>query len=216
MLILERKIWGEEEMLPKKFINELASKSPAPGGGSASALSGTIGAALVCMVCELTIGKKKYQEVENEMKQVLDNASKLKDEFMALVEKDEDAFNKVMASYKLPKETDEEKQKRSQEIQLTLKGATEVPLEVIRQSKKMVELAVICAEKGNVNSVSDAGVAAIQAQAASQGALYNVLINLGSIKDEEFKAQVKQETDELMREIKTIAEKVEETVKSKL
>ena len=214
--ILERKIWGEEEMLPKKFINELASKSPAPGGGSASALSGTIGAALVCMVCELTIGKKKYQEVENEMKQVLDNASKLKDEFMALVEKDEDAFNKVMASYKLPKETDEEKQKRSQEIQLTLKGATEVPLEVIRQSKKMVELAVICAEKGNVNSVSDAGVAAIQAQAASQGALYNVLINLGSIKDEEFKAQVKQETDELMREIKTIAEKVEETVKSKL
>ena len=138
------------------------------------------------------------------------------EKFLALVEEDEDAFNRVMAGYKLPKETDEEKQKRSQEIQTALKGATEVPLEVIRQSKKMLELAVVCAEKGNVNSVSDAGVAAIQAQAGAQGALYNVLINLGSIKDEEFKAQVQKESDELMREIKTLTEKVEKTVKSKL
>jgi len=121
-----------------------------------------------------------------------------------------------MAGYKLPKETDEEKQKRSQEIQVALKGATKVPLEVIRQSKKMLELAVVCAEKGNVHSVSDAGVAAIQGQASAQGALYNVLINLGSIKDEEFNAQVKKESDELMREIRAIAEKVEKTVKSKL
>lgn len=215
--ILEKRIWGEEEeVLPRKFMTELASKSPAPGGGSASALSGALGAALVCMVCELTIGKEKYKEVEDAMKRILNEASGLKEKFLTLVEEDEDAFNRVMAGYKLPKETDEEKQKRRQEIQIALKGATEVPLEVIRQSKKMLELAVVCAEKGNVNSVSDAGVAAIQAQAASQGALYNVLINLGSIKDEEFKARVQKESDELMREIKAIAEKVEEIVKSKL
>ena len=219
--ILEKKICGEEmqpqeEILPRKFITELASKSPTPGGGSASALSGALGSALVCMVCELTIGKEKYKEVEDKMRQTLDEAIELKEEFLSLVEKDEDAFNRVMAGYKLPKETDEEKQKRSQEIQVALKGATKVPLEVIRQSKKMLELAVVCAEKGNVHSVSDAGVAAIQGQASAQGALYNVLINLGSIKDEEFNAQVKKESDELMREIRAIAEKVEKTVKSKL
>ncbi|MBI4722599.1 MAG: glutamate formimidoyltransferase [Candidatus Stahlbacteria bacterium] len=229
--ILEKKVWGEEvrpqevrsqevrpqnEVLPRAFLSRLASKSPTPGGGSAAALSGSIAAALTCMVSELTIGKEKYKEVEAEMKQVLEKATLIRDEFLILVEKDEEAFNQVMAGYKLPKNTDEEKANRSEAIQRALKSATNVPIEVIRKAKTVIELAAICAEKGNVNSISDAGVAVIEARTAAQGALYNVLINLGGIKDEEFKAQAKAETDELMCSITELAQKVEEVVKSKL
>ena len=217
--ILEKKVFfgeDEEEILPRAFISRLASKSPTPGGGSAAALSGSIAAALVCMVSELTIGKEKYKEVEAEMKQVLEKATQLKDEFLILVEKDEEAFNQVIASYKLPKNTDEEKSNRSEAIQSALKSATNVPIEVIRKAKEVIELAAICAAKGNVNSISDAGVAVIEARASAQGALYNVLINLGGIKDEEFKTQAKTETDELMSRIIELTQKVEEVVKSKL
>ena len=219
--ILEKKVWGEEalpqeELLPRKFISKLASKSPTPGGGSAAALSGALGAALVCMVAELTIGKEKYKDVEEEMLKIREQGNKLKDEFLALVGKDEDAFNKVMASYKLPKNTEQEKNDRSKKIQLALKDATLVPLQVMKLSKSVLELALICATKGNVNSVSDAGGGAIQAQAASDGALYNVLINLGSIKDEKFKAQVQQESAKIKGEISNLASKVKETVQGKL
>lgn len=217
--ILEKKIWEvepHEEIIPRTFVTRLASGSPTPGGGAAAALSGALGAALVCMVCELTIGKEKYKEVGDEMKYTLEKANQLKDEFLILAQKDEDAFNQVIASYKLPKLTDEEKEKRNKAIQLALKGATEVPLEVIRCSKRVLELAQVCATKGNVNSISDAGVAAVEAQAAAKSALYNVLINLGGIKDNEFKEKINQETDNLMNEISTLASKVEEIVKNKL
>ncbi|MCK4353322.1 glutamate formimidoyltransferase [candidate division WOR-3 bacterium] len=215
--ILEKKLWEEEEdILPRKFIAELASKSPAPGGGSVAALSGSLGASLVCMVCELTIGKEKYKDVEKIMLKTRDEANKIKDEFLSLVKKDEDAFNKVIASFRLPKETDEDKKIRSAKIQEALKGATLVPLEVMRLSKTVLDLAIICAEKGNVNSVSDAGVSAIESQAALESALYNVLINLSSIKDEEFKTRIKNEADKLKKDISTLATKVKETVISKL
>lgn len=219
--ILEKKIWGEEtssqeEILPRTFITHLASGSPTPGGGSAAALSGALASALVCMVCELTIGKEKYKSVEEEMINVRESANNLKDEFLTLVQQDEDAFNQVIASYKLPKTTEEEKGKRSNEIQSALKEATRVPLEVIRKSKTVLELANICADKSNVNSISDAGVSAVEARAAADGAMYNVLINLGGIKDEEFKAKTKQEADKLIEEIHALAEEVTNLVKSKL
>jgi formiminotetrahydrofolate cyclodeaminase len=168
------------------------------------------------MVCELTIGKEKYKEVEEEMIEIKEKASKLKEEFLTLVEKDEEAFNQVMESFKLPKTTDEEKKERTIKIQSALQEATRVPLETMRKSKNVIELAHICAEKGNVNAISDAGVAVTQAKAAAQGALYNVHINLGSIKDGEFKNQAKEESDRLMKEIKDLGEKVEKLVISKL
>ncbi|MDI6841040.1 MAG: glutamate formimidoyltransferase [bacterium] len=219
--ILEKKVWAEgafphEELIPRRFISELASKSPAPGGGSVAALSGALGTALVCMVCELTIGKEKYKEVEETMKDVLKQANKFKDEFLNLMQEDEDAFNKVIASYKLPKNTEQEKNDRINKIQLALKEATRVPLEVMRLSKTALELAVTCANKGNINSISDAGVAAVELQAAADSALYNVLINLGGIKDEKFNTQVKREVDKMGKEIAKLAAKVKETVQSKL
>jgi glutamate formiminotransferase/formiminotetrahydrofolate cyclodeaminase len=216
--ILETKLWGlgKEELIPRKFVSKLASKSPAPGGGSAAALSGALGAALANMVCELTIGKEKYKDVEAALIEVRKKTRKLKEEFLTLAQKDEDAFNQVMAAFKLKKDTDEAKKARTEKIQEALKEATLIPLEVIRLSKTTVELACTCAEKGNPNSVSDAGVSAIEAQAAAEGALYNVLINLGSIKDEKFNKQVKDETDRLMKEIPELAAKVKKTVMGKM
>ncbi|MDD5530651.1 MAG: cyclodeaminase/cyclohydrolase family protein [bacterium] len=198
------------------FISELASNSPAPGGGSAAALSGTIGTALVCMVAELTIGKEKYKEVEAEMQEALNKGKQIKDRFFTFIEEDEEAFNKVMAGYKLPKNTDEEKQIRSNAIQSALKEAVNVPLEVIKNVRAAIELALLCASKGNTNSISDAGVAGLELHASALGALYNVLINLGSIKDENFKSQVKAETEKLIKEINEFAESIEKTVLSKM
>jgi methenyltetrahydrofolate cyclohydrolase len=198
------------------FISELASNSPAPGGGSAAALSGTIGTALVCMVAELTIGKEKYKEFETEMQDALNKGKQIKDRFFSFIEEDEQAFNKVMAGYKLPKNTDEEKQTRSNAIQSALKEAVNVPLEVIKNVRVAIELALLCASKGNTNSISDAGVAGLELHASALGALYNVLINLGSIKDEDFKSQVKAETEKLIKEINRFAESIEKTVLSKM
>ncbi|MFA5033843.1 MAG: cyclodeaminase/cyclohydrolase family protein [bacterium] len=198
------------------FISELASNSPAPGGGSAAALSGTIGTALVCMVAELTIGKEKYKEVEAEMQEALNKGKEIKDRFFTFIEEDEQAFNKVMSGYKLPKNTDEEKQIRSNAIQSALKEAVNVPLEVIRNVRIAIELAFLCASKGNTNSISDAGVAGLELHASALGALYNVLINLGSIKDENFKTQVKTESEKLIKEVNEFAELIEKTVLSKI
>lgn len=217
--VLEKKMWGgamEKEVSLNGFISELSSNSPAPGGGSASALSGSIGAALVSMVAELTIGKEKYKEVETEMVNVRDRAKILKDKFMVFIKEDEEAFNKVMAGYKLPKNTEEEKQVRSNAIQLALQEAAKVPLEVMKSAKDAIELAAICASKGNTNSISDAGVAAIELKTAGRGAMYNVLINLGSIKDDAFKNRVKSEAEELFKTISELAIEVDKIVLSKV
>lgn len=217
--ILEKKLWeeeAEEDILPRRFIDELASKSPAPGGGSVAALSGALSAALVCMVCELTIGKEKYKDVEGEMVKIRDKARKLTNEFLIQVQKDEEAFNDVIACFRLPKETDEQKEERSAKIQEALKQATIVPLETMKMSRDVLKLAEVVAQKGNVNAISDAGVAAVQAQAASESAEYNVLINLGNIKDEEFKTRTKSEYDKLKEETLKLANKVKEAVIAKL
>lgn len=168
------------------FLNEIASNSPAPGGGSVSALAASLGVALTSMVCRLTIVKKKYAEVKVEIEKVLKQSEELRVKFNAIIEEDTTAFNKVMAAYGLPKETEEQKTKRTAEIQIATKTATLVPLELMELCVEAMKLVKIIAEKGNQNSLSDTGVAALMLQAGCEGAALNVLINLSGMQDEAF------------------------------
>jgi len=144
-----------------EFVNEVASSSPAPGGGSVAALGGAIGAALSSMVCRLTIGKKKYADVQNELEIALKRTEELRHGLMQLLEDDTEAFNDVMKAFGLPKETDEQKSRRNLAIQSATKSATKVPLEVMKHCAETIKYVKIVAEKGNKNSASDACVAAL-------------------------------------------------------
>lgn len=179
------------------FVDELASNSPAPGGGSVAALCGSLGSALGSMVFNLTVGKKAYEALGDAEKasvnKGLKDAGELKDTFLDLMNKDTEAFNKLMAAFKLPKDTDENKAARTAQIQAAYKAATEIPLEVARRAYDIYELIEIAVDHGNKNAISDAGVAALLAQASIEGAIMNVKINLGSIKDEEFVNAVRDE-----------------------
>ena len=174
------------EMKLKDFIDELSSDSPAPGGGSVAALAGALSSALSSMVCNLTIGKEKYKDVEYDMEKILDRVEDIRERFMELIDRDTEAFNRVMEAFKLPKNTEEEKKIRKEKIQDALKGAALVPLETARMCAEMIELCKEIAEKGNKNSITDVGVAAIMAKAGLESAILNVKINLKSINDEKF------------------------------
>jgi formiminotetrahydrofolate cyclodeaminase len=183
-----------------EFLNELASNSPAPGGGSVAALAGAMGTALTSMVCNLTIGKKKYAEVEGEIKTVLEQAESLRQKLKTLIDQDTEAFNKVIEALSLPKETDEQKALRSAAIQSTTKDAARVPLEVMRLCLEGLSLAKTVAEKGNVNSVSDAGVSAIMFYGGLESAALNVQINLGSLQDKGFVENASSDVHLLQKE----------------
>ena len=168
------------------FINETASSSPAPGGGSVAALNAASSAALIAMVADLTIGKEKYKASEEEMKDIAAKAGALKDQFLILIDEDSNAFNKIMAAFKLPKDTDEAKKARSAAIQEATKGAALVPFKVGETANTLFALAEAVILRGNPNAVTDGAVAAMNARAAVRGAFLNVKINLGSIKDQVF------------------------------
>lgn len=170
------------------FLDDLASRSPTPGGGSAAAIMGAMGAALVSMVCNLTLGKKGYEDVNTEMTQTLEQAETLRRRLTDMVKADVDVFDSVMAAYGLPKETEDQKTTRSAAIQEALKAATDVPLACARDCAEVIRLSRIVAEKGNRNVVSDAGVAVAAAHSALKSASLNVHVNAGSIKDHEFVA----------------------------
>jgi len=199
-------------MLVKKtvngFLDELASSSPAPGGGSVAALAGALGAALTSMVCNLTIGKKKYAHVDGEMKKILKDAEELRSRFTGLVDKDTEAFNKVMEAFGLPKENDAQKALRDAAIAAATKEATMVPLEVMKHCIDALALAQNVAANGNKNSVSDAGVAALMLHAACESAALNVRINLNGLSDQEF---VNWKMDEVISLLKTSRMMLEET-----
>jgi len=200
----------------KGFLSELGSSSPAPGGGSVAALSGALGAALVSMVCHLTIGKKGYENVSDEMNEVLKKSDILKEKLTLLVDEDTNAFNKVMTAYKMPKETDEEKEKRRNTVQDALKNAANVPLDVMRQCVNVLNLAKTASEKGNKNSVSDAGVAALMSWAGIKSAALNAEINLSGIKDEKFVSEMKNEVETLTSNGEKIKDEIIKTVKNKI
>ncbi|GAB6106172.1 cyclodeaminase/cyclohydrolase family protein [Fusibacter bizertensis] len=174
------------------FINQLESSEPVPGGGSVAALSSSLASALAAMVANLTIGKKNYEAVSDEMSEVAVRMSAHKQVFIDLIDKDANSFDSVMKAFKLPKETEDDKKKRNDLIQEGMKYAASVPLEVAEKTALLFEDFAYLVEKGNKNAQTDALVATMMARTAILSALYNVKINLGSIKDETF---VKQTSD---------------------
>lgn len=198
------------------FLDELASQASTPGGGSAAAIMGSMGAALVSMVCNLTIGKKNYAAVESEMQDLLVQAEALRGKLLDAVNEDVRVFDAVMAAYGLPKDTDEQKATRSTQIQAALKEATDIPLACARLSAEVIALTRAAAEKGNVNVVSDAGVAVLAAHAALKSAALNVYINVGAIKDEHFANSRREIVEALLAAADSETESVYQLVKSKL
>ena len=183
------------ELTIKDFISKVISNDPVPGGGSVSALNGALAAALSAMVANLTIGRKKYAEVNDLMQELSTRFEKLSQKLIEDVDRDSDAYNRVFAAFKLPKETDEEKQFRSEAIQQETKYAAQVPMEVARAVYEVLPQIDAIAQKGNSNAVTDACVSMMCARTAILGALLNVRINLTSIKDEAFVNAMREEAD---------------------
>ncbi len=173
------------------FIDQLESSEPVPGGGSVAALCSALASALSGMVANLTIGKKNYEDVSEQMLTIASKMTAHKQVFIDLIDKDANSFDSVMKAYKLPKETDEEKAYRSQMIQDGMKYAASVPLDVAEKTEMLFDDIAELVKLGNVNAQTDALVAAMMARTAILSALYNVKINLGSIKDEAYVAAMK-------------------------
>jgi formiminotetrahydrofolate cyclodeaminase len=164
-----------------EFLTRLASSAPEPGGGAAAALVGATGAALVSMVANLTIGKEKYAAVQADMERALARADTLREELTAAIDRDAEAFRRVMETYRLPRETDEQKAARRQTIQAALWEAAQVPAGVVRLCEEVAALSRLVTQQGNAQVVSDGAIAALLADAAAQSAVLNVKINLGAI-----------------------------------
>ncbi len=198
------------------FLSELASNAPAPGGGSVAALSGALGAALISMVCNLTLGKKKYAGVQADIKDLLSKSEALRQELADLLEEDVKAYTAYSVAAKMPRGTDEEKTERTNAMQAALKVATDVPLRIAEAASKVMDLCMPAAEKGNVWAVSDAGVAVLMAEAALRSSALNVLINLGSIKDQDFVAEKRAHLESLLLGKGDMRDQIYDYVASKL
>jgi glutamate formiminotransferase/formiminotetrahydrofolate cyclodeaminase len=198
------------------FLDKLASRSPEPGGGSVSALVGALGAALVSMVGNLTLGKEKYASVQEQVEELLKSSEKLRDELQGLVQKDTEVYADVSAAFKLPRETEGEKAERVARIQEALKVATEVPFEIAEACLEAARLSETSAEIGNVGAVSDAGVAALLAEAAAQSAALNVKINVNSIEDKDFSESKWARIQEILKETAALRERVVRVTYEKL
>lgn len=182
-----------------EFLNKVAGSDPVPGGGSVAALNGAIASALAAMVAQLTIGKKGYEAHQELMEHIAETAQQHLTQFMTDVDKDSDAYNEVFACFKLPKQTDEEKAARSAAIQAATKHAALVPMQVAHDAYQLMDIISDVARLGNRNAVTDACVAMMAARSAVLGALMNVRINLGAIKDAAFVGQLQEEANELER-----------------
>lgn len=168
------------------YLDRLASGAPEPGGGSASALAAAVGAALVGMVANLTVGKEKYSGVQDRVRELLADSEKVRSRLQELVQEDTEVYSVLAKAFKMPRGTEEEKLKRDEAVQAACKEATMVPYAIVEQCLEVAKLSEVAAEIGNVNAVSDAGVAALLAEACAQCAALNVKINLGTIRDGAF------------------------------
>lgn len=186
----------------EQFVNEVDSKSPAPGGGSVSALASSMGVALTKMVGHLTVGKKKFkaleENIQTDFNHRIDSLTAIKEELVELIDKDTDAFNLIMAAFKLPKETVEEKKERSRQIELGTLEAIKVPYRVMELSMKALEELDFVLQYGNKNCLSDLAVSAIMLQGGLEGAILNVKINLPGVSDEKVKEFYVAETDKVL------------------
>ena len=198
------------------FLDALASFAPAPGGGSVAALSGAMGAALVSMVCNLTLGKKSYAGVQEDIAALLDRSEALRHQLADLLEADVAAYTAVSKAYKMPRETEDEKAARSAAIQEALKEATMPPIRVAEACVQVLDLCTPVAEKGNVNAVSDAGVAALMAEAGLRSAALNVIININAIQDHAFCSEIKAKLDALLAGKPALKDQIYDLVVSRL
>jgi formiminotetrahydrofolate cyclodeaminase len=180
-----------------EFLQNTASGTPVPGGGSVSALSAALGAGLTEMVANLTVAKKGYEAVEDEMKEIAETVQKLRDKLVAEVDKDANAYNDVLAAFKLPKTTAAENEQRAQAIQDAMQNAARVPLGVAYDALQVMDLAEKVIRNGNRNAVSDGAVGVMMARTAVLGALFNVKINLASVKETAFVEEMMREVDKL-------------------
>jgi len=199
-----------------QFLDELASQAPVPGGGSGAALAGALGAALASMVCNLTVGKPKYADVQEDIQALLAQTEALRARLTALIDEDIAVYYRLSSAYKMPKDTDEQKAARTAAIQEILRDATKVPMQIAEACVQVLHLCKPIAEKGNVGAVSDAGVAALLAEAALRSAALNVLINLAAIKDTEFVARERAVLDGLLDGKAELKEEIYNLVVSKL
>lgn len=199
-----------------EFAEILASKEAVPGGGGASAYVGSLGTALGSMVGNLTLGKKKYRDVEDDIKNLLERSEKLMRRLNELVEEDAKAFRPLSEAYRLPSETEEEKAYKDKMIQESLAAAAQAPLEIAKVCGEAIDLHKEYAEKGSRLAVSDAGCGAVFCKAALQGARLNVLINLNLMKDEELRNRMRAEIDEITLNGTKKADEIYEYVESVL
>ena len=180
-----------------EFLDATASSEPVPGGGSIAAQSGATAAALIEMVAKLTIAKKTYEDVSDEMKEIAKKAARLRSELVKAIDYDADAYNSVMLAYQLPKETEVQKETRKAQIQVSMRLAATVPLGVARKAHEILYLSKDIVMKCNKNAVTDGLVAAMMARTSILSAIYNVKINLASISDLDYTSGITKEIDEL-------------------
>ncbi len=192
----------------RDFIRSVASSSPTPGGGSVAALCGALSGSLTAMVCNLTIGRDKYDDVRPEMERALEDSSKLVERLTELVDEDAQAYASVVTALRLPKGTDEEKGKRLEAMQNGLRRAIAVPVEVMELSLEAIRLAYLVVRKGNEGALSDSGSGAMLAFAALHAASMNVKINLNQIQDQEFKDEVAEKLGEMEEEAELLRSEV--------
>lgn len=198
------------------FLDELASKSATPGGGSAAAIMGSVSAALTSMMCHLTLSKTNYVGVESDMQMLLQKSETLRVQFTEMIQADVEAFDGVMTAYGLSNQTEAEKIFRAQAIQEALKTATEVPLVCARLSAKAIDLSKEAAEKGNINVITDAGVAVMAAYAALKSVALNVHVNVAAIKDKAYTDLKLAELSQIEKIAELETEQTYNFIKSKL
>jgi formiminotetrahydrofolate cyclodeaminase len=200
----------------RSFLDELASSAPAPGGGSVAALAGALGAALISMVNNLTIGKEKYAGVQDDISALLKKSESLRKNLTDLLEEDVAVYTQLSQTMKMPRDTEEQKATRAKAMDRDLKAAADVPLRVAEACVSVMELCRPVAEKGNINAVSDVGVGILMAEAGLRSAALNVLINLSWIKDAQYVSETRKKLDTLLEGKPALRDEIYELVKSKL
>jgi formiminotetrahydrofolate cyclodeaminase len=214
--MIQEAIMDFKKLTCEEFTDILSSKEPVPGGGGASALIGAIGVALGNMVGSLTVGKKKYADVEEEIKALMEKAEALRKKLLTLIEKDAKAFEPLAKAYSMPKETEEEKAAKAKVMEEVLLAASLVPMEIMETCCEAIDLAEEFAEKGSRLALSDAGVSAIALRSALMGASLNVYINTGSMQNKEKAAELNKKTDDMLQTYGAKAEAIFNGVKNSL
>ena len=199
-----------------EFVEVLATKAPVPGGGGASAMVGALATALGNMVGSLTVGKKKYAAVEEEMWALKDRCDRLQKDFLHLVERDAEVFEPLARAYSMPKNTEEEKAEKARVMEIVLRDACSVPMEIMEKCCEAIDIIAVFAEKGSVIAISDAGVGAAFAKAALKGASLNVYINTKSMVDRALAAELNAKCDRMLEEYSGKADAIFDSVLGRL